>query len=111
MSLTFKKHPRATGRAAVGYPHQDVDIKWNKKVIGYIHAPTWQDKDNKWAIRLSTKKQDILEDGNANCTWKWVFLKTEFNSEEDARDYLKRNIGEIMKKYNMYCIEDEIEVS
>ena len=33
MKLTFKKHPRETGLAAVGNPHAMVDIKHNKKKL------------------------------------------------------------------------------
>lgn len=37
--VTFKKEPRETGLGAVGHPHQCVNIKVDKRVVGMIDAP------------------------------------------------------------------------
>jgi hypothetical protein len=107
MGLTFKKQPKETGLMGIGYPYSNVDIKWNKKIIGYIYAPTWKTKDNKWGVRFSVKKIDIMEDGNPNCVWRWVHLIQKFDSEELARHFIKEHINQIFEHWNIYDIDKE----
>jgi hypothetical protein len=105
--FTFKKGPEETGLRRIGSPRPNVDIKLNKKVIGYIRAPGWQDKDYLWKIRFSVKKKDIFEDGNPNCVWKWFRLSVGFENEESARQYIKENSDYFLKNLDLYCIYDE----
>ena len=41
MKITFKKEKALTGLSGVGYPYQNVELKYKKKVFGYIYAPNW----------------------------------------------------------------------
>lgn len=77
IKVTFKKQPRSKGLASVGEPYPSVDIKINKKCCGYIAAPTWMTKDNKWAIRLMVESDP---------QWKWVNCTKRFDSEQEARE-------------------------
>ena len=101
--LSFKKQARETGLRSVGNPVPSVDIKINKKVIGYLSAPTWQTKDNKWGINFSVVKPE--PDENPNCKWKWIAVKTRFETENEAREFVKENIEAISKRYTLYSLE------
>lgn len=101
MNFTFKKQPRPTGRAGIGYSNQSVDIKIDGKVCGIISAPNWSTKDNCYTIRLMTFKDDIMEDNNPNCSWKWITFKFKSESEQECREFLKSNYEIIVKKYNL----------
>ena len=105
MKVTFKKYPRETGLASVGNSQQSVNIKVDKKVVGIIHAPNWQTVDHKWSLSFSVIKD--TPDDNPNCDWKWIFLKARFDTEEDARSFVIRNIDKLAEKYKFhYFVED-----
>jgi hypothetical protein len=57
-------------------------------------------------IRLMVIKKDITEDGNKNCIWKWIMLKKEFNSLDEAKIFLNNNINQILKQWELYKITD-----
>jgi len=38
----------------------------------------------------------ILEDGNPNCDWKWIKLKHESVSLQDAKDWVNVNFDKIL---------------
>jgi len=40
-------------------------------------------------------------DGNKNCEWRWVRLKKEFNSLDEAKKFLNDNIEEIINRFNL----------
>lgn len=108
LRVTFKKEKRETGRMGVGRPYQSVYIKVNKKICGMINAPTWQTKDNKWSVSLSVIKNDIMEDGNENCDWMNKQFRQRFDTEEDARIFVRETlIPEITKKYKLKTFDDE----
>lgn len=96
MKFTFKKHPRTTGLAAIGYIHQSVDIKLQKKVVGEISAPDWQTKDNKWTVRLTVEGS---HPSNTNCPWRWVNIRSRFDTEEAARDFVKVHLEKILEAH------------
>lgn len=75
-------------------------IKFKKQQVGLIN-PTAPHK-----IRLQIIKPDINEDGNPNCDWKWITLKKEFTSIQEAKDFLNVNIELIFKTYNLKLLED-----
>lgn len=90
-AFTFRKEPRETGLAGVGNPYQNTAIKHAKKECGVISAPNWQTKDNKWRVRFTVK------DAEEHCGWKWVQLKAAFDSEPEAREYVKTHAERILR--------------
>lgn len=88
-NFTFKKEPRETGLAAVGAGDPDTIIKLEKKQVGYISGPNWRSTDQLWRVRLT--KVDEKE----SCGWKWVTLAKKFDTEPEARAYLKENFDRI----------------
>lgn len=78
-------------------------IKVNKKECGFIDTTFGKPFAE---IKFSIIKADIMEDGNPNCTWKWITLKKKFESETQARVFVKENIVAIAEKYNLYFFED-----
>jgi len=101
MKFMFKKDKKETGLSSVGYPYPKTRIKHNKKDVGYIDPPTWRTKSNEWKIYLAIIKQDILEDGNPNCEWRWVSLKKRFKTEPEARLFIKSHLAEILTRNNI----------
>lgn len=104
--IRFKKEPNETGLASVCAGDPDIKIKINGKVCGYISHPSWRSQDGSVRIRLSIIKENIMEDGNANCIWKWITLKYIPESDEQAKQFLKENVDNIVNKYNLYYFED-----
>ncbi len=99
--LSFKKHPKNTGLYAVGNPESNVDIKVDGIECGSIMAPSWQTKDNKWEIRLMVMKENFMPSPEEPSNWKNIFFKTKFDSEKDAREWLKQNWEIIINKYTI----------
>lgn len=76
-------------------------IKIKKEVCGSIDdAPPHK-------IRFQVIKDNILEDGNRNCPWKWIILKKESESLQEAKDFLDANIEKIMQKYKLWFGEEK----
>ena len=103
MKFTFKKQPRETGLRAVGRPYPDTDIKVNKKIVGYISAPNWQTKGHAWRVRFAVKKESTID--NPAC-FKWFSVSESFESEGDARQWIKDNNSEELSKLDLYFFED-----
>lgn len=92
MKFTFKTE-KATGKWRAFYPDNHI-IKLNKIKVGMI-----DDKEG-FKIRLMVVKKDIMEDTNPNCIWKWIEFIKKSESLQDAKDFLNKNIEEILKTYN-----------
>lgn len=99
--LTFKKEPRNTGLAGVGYPYPDVQIKYGGKRIGDICAANWQRKT--WDARLAVEKTVELDDGNPNCAWVWVNIG-KYHSEQEARKAVSDRWTELVSKYKLHAL-------
>jgi len=67
-------------------------IKLNGNSVGEIVD------SNPVRVRLMIIKDDILEDGNANCDWKWITLNRNFTSLDEAKIWLNENINLILGK-------------
>ena len=99
MKFTFKTI-KPTGKWK-SFDNDNHIIKLNKKEVGYII-----DDDKKpFEIRLAVIKKDILEDGNANCVWKWITLKKESETLQEAKDFLNENINAILEKIEIYYFD------
>jgi hypothetical protein len=97
LKVTFKKYPKETGLAAIGYSNQSADIKIKKRVIGTIFAPNWQTPDNKWSVGFMVMKTE--PDDNPNCDWRNIRLKAKFDTYENAKQFVVDNIEKISQKY------------
>jgi hypothetical protein len=96
MNFTFKtEHP--TGRYRSFYP--DIHyIKHNKKVVGKISdkAP--------YVIRLIVEKTEE-ERKNSNCSWKWIKIKRQFASINEAKEWLKTNHDKIVSQVTLHYLD------
>ena len=95
--FTFKTE-KATGSYASFFPHTHY-IKLKKRVVGQI------DDETPYKIRLKIKKEDINEDGNPNCDWRWITLKKESQSLDEAKQFLKDNYAFITHRYKLKSLE------
>jgi len=99
LKFTFKTI-KPTGRWK-SFEHNINEIKIKGKVVGVI-------RDEKpYKIRLQVIKKDIMEDNNANCEWKWITLKKESESLQEAKDFLNKYVSEINNKYKIYLGEGD----
>jgi hypothetical protein len=96
MKFTFKTD-RPTGPYSSFYSSY-YHIKFNKEDVGVI-------VDRTWKIRFMVIKEDINEDGNPNCEWKWITLKKESATLLDAKQWLNDNIEAIFRKYKIHFNE------
>lgn len=90
--FTFKTN-KPTGRFRC-FGTASHTIKYNKIDVGRI-------VDKEWKVKFMVVKSDILEDGNPNCKWKWITLKKEFTSLDEAKIFLNDHVTEILAKFNL----------
>lgn len=70
-------------------------IKFKQRVVGSIGD------ELPHKIRLMVIKEDINEDKNPNCEWKWITLNKKSASVDEAKQFLKENYEAITTKYNI----------
>jgi hypothetical protein len=94
MSFTFKtEQPTGKYRCFDNPTHH---VKLNKVEIGYISP------EEPFKIKLTViKNQDDIAKpkNNPNCPWKWITLKHESKSLQEAKEFLKENFDLIMKTF------------
>jgi hypothetical protein len=91
MKFTFKTE-KSTGRYRTF--HSDYHyVKLNKCVVGNISD------EEPFKIHLMVIKNDVMEDGNKNCTWKWITLKKESSSLQEAKDFLNKHFSATFQKH------------
>jgi hypothetical protein len=93
MKFTFKTE-KPTGRYRSFFTEHHY-VKLKKQTVGMI-----EDKEPH-QIRLKVVKPDIMEDGNANCDWKWITLKAQFKTVEEAKEFLNANFISINDKWKL----------
>lgn len=98
MKFTFKT-TKPTGKYK-SFGTSIHDIKLNKKIVGTIRD------SEPYYVSFMVVKKDINEDKNINCSWKWIRLKKEFSSLEEAKDFINFRIIDILEKYNLYYEEN-----
>ena len=101
IKFTFKTHRETGSYAWLHKPYHKVFL--NKNEVGSIEP----DKPHK--IRLMVMKADINEDGNPNCEFKWITLKRESESLDDAKTFLNESIDAILSKYTIRIHEKKDE--
>lgn len=90
--FTFKT-TKPTGRyKSFSNPYHEILLEG--EVIGLIDYET-----NK--LILKVKKQVLEEDGNPNCTWKWIKLSKTSNSLQEAKDFANEVFKLILEKYEL----------
>lgn len=52
-------------------------------------------------IKLKVVKTDIIKDDNTNCDWKWITLKKESKTIDEAKEFLNVNFISINEKYKL----------
>jgi hypothetical protein len=98
MKFTFKTdHP--TGKYKSFEPDYH-HIKLNKKDVGYISD------EKPYKIRLQVIKENINENGNPNCVWKWATLKKQSETLQEAKDFLNTNFESITQELKLYKLGD-----
>lgn len=100
MKITFKKEPRLTGLAAVGYSRQSVEIKVDGKVCGHISAPNWQTEDGLWGVGFMVYKNPDKTRVD-NCAWKWIRIVQRFDSELMAREWVLVNLENLSRRFTL----------
>lgn len=99
MKFTFKTE-KPIGPYSVFYPKHHY-VKLKKQKIGFISDI------NPYRISLKVIKADIMEDKNSNCSWKWITLKKESKSINEAKEFLNTNFDSLTKKYNLAMESEE----
>ena len=94
MKFTFKS-VSVTGQYRSFYPTTH-DIKLKKITVGSI------DGDKPFSIRLKVIKDDINENDNPSCVWKWIRLTKESETLKEAKQWLVDNTDIIINTYNLY---------
>jgi hypothetical protein len=93
MKFTFRTE-KPTGRYR-SFGNDGHIIKIGKNEVGLI-------ADESWKIRLMVVKNDPMEDGNPNCSWKWITLEKESSSLQEAKDWLNANFDALNNKYKIH---------
>lgn len=96
-NISFKKEKKERGLAAVGNPNQATNVKLNKQIVGAISPPSWMTEDSLWRVRFIVVKED---------NWKWITMKAKFNSEPEARVWIKENLKAIHDRYTLVPQDD-----
>ena len=84
MKFTFKT-TKAIGKFR-SFGSTLINIKLKKKLVGSILT------EKPYLVSFMVNKQDIYEDNNPNCVWKWIRLKKEFRSVDEAKEFVNNNI-------------------
>ena len=105
MRLSFKKSEKPKGLSAIGASPRSTSIKIDGKDVGKIvfdgkswSSPGWEVKSEKWMVRL------IVDDEKTG-NWKWIGLKSRFETDEKAIAFIKTRINDIMKVFKLHPID------
>lgn len=91
--FTFK-HDKPTG-SYKSFFTSNIDIKQNGNEVGYMTT------ERPITVKLKVVKKDITEDGNPNCVWKWMRIKKEFESVDEAKEWLNEHRDTIRKQVDL----------
>ena len=91
MKFTFKTE-KPTGQYKAFFDPRYI-IKLKGFIVGAIEP------QSPFRARFMVEKSDIMEDGNSNCSWKWIKLTKEFDSVDKTKQWLNDNTDLIIEKY------------
>ena len=98
--FTFKTE-KSTGRYRAFFQEAH-HIKYNKIEVGLIREIQACDKlSEHFKISLMVMKTAEITDNNPNCPWKWIHLKTQFESLDAAKVWLNENVQTITSKFTL----------
>ena len=98
IKFTFKTHKETGSYAWLHKPSHKILL--SKNWVGSI------DPEKPFTINLMVMKKDIMEDGNSNCPWRWIHLKRESETLDNAKAFLNENIDAILRKYTIRIYEN-----
>jgi hypothetical protein len=98
--FTFKKFI-PTGRYR-SFEKDSTDIKLKGRICGHISET--EHTTYRICFVVPKTKEEIGE--GTNCVWKWLFLKKQYPSENDAREWIIKNADLIRGTFNICTIED-----
>ena len=96
-NFTFKKFPKS-GRFQV-FELNDTEIKLNKMQVGSIAESRL---NHKYHISFAVKREPTEKDP---ANFKWTRLTKTFDTEPEARDFVKKHEKEIQEKYNLHSFK------
>lgn len=96
--FTFKTD-KPTGKYSSFY-NKTHNVKLGKSEIGLIKGQGKHGaEDPPYKINLRIIKSDINEDGNPQTSWKWITLKKECQSLDEAKEWLNLNFEKLNSVY------------
>lgn len=93
--FTFKTD-KPTGRYRSFFT-TSYSIKIKNATVGSLEEP---ENGKKWRIRLMVIKDEVSQP-DVNCEWKWINLKYEADTIEDAKQWLNNNFKAITDKWSL----------
>ena len=97
--FTFKT-VKPTGRWK-SFDSDEHNIKFKGEEIGWIES------EKPYKVHLHVIKDDINSDGNPNCMWKSIKFKPEFESLQEAKEWLNKGVEIILSKYTLATQENQ----
>lgn len=105
--IAFKKGPKPTGLAAVGHPYAETSVlaKRGGGKVGIIIPPSATNLggEREWKVGVMVETEPTPE---APCPWRWVFFKSRFGTEPQAREWLKQQWSAISLRFRIHEQED-----
>jgi len=93
--MKFKIDKKQIGLQAAAGQKRGYNVIESDSVIGRIEPNL--------KIRFKIIKDDINEDGNSNCPWRWAIIKTPaFTDMNEAKAWTKANFAGISKIFKIY---------
>jgi hypothetical protein len=93
MNVRFKKGKRSTGLARIGEGTPSIKIIVNGCECGYIAFNDGRFENGSGiAVRIQIKRKPEEITASDPCTWKWIYLKARYETEEKARTAVKEII-------------------
>ena len=93
--FTFKKYPRPTGLASVGFKRGG-DIKLQKRACGFYREKEW----GQFEIWFAVKCQE------AHCGWKNIRLNKQIAGEAECRAWIQENTEKILKVHDLHFYDE-----
>ena len=102
--FSFKRNI-PTGKWRSFEPQHNHSIKLNKNEVGDIQeirhiGVTRIENQGKFEIGFMINKKDPMEDGNPNCSWRWIRLKRKFENAEEAKQFILDNSEALIKQFD-----------